>query len=74
MTSPAQRERSRTEHHALIDAVQAGARAQLVTLCRAHLLPSRDSYLLVHGHAIPRDVDDSAEEGADFVGRGQALA
>ncbi|MEG2878890.1 MAG: GntR family transcriptional regulator [Comamonas sp.] len=77
MTSPAQRERSRAEHHALIDALQAGARAQLVALCRAHLLPSRDAYLLAHGHAIARDAADTAdseETGADFGGRGQTLA
>jgi DNA-binding GntR family transcriptional regulator len=39
------RERSRSEHWALIDALRSGDRKALVALCRSHLLPSRDAYL-----------------------------
>lgn len=37
--------RSRAEHHAIIDALKAGQRAELVRLCKEHIMPSRDEYL-----------------------------
>ncbi|GAB7542080.1 GntR family transcriptional regulator [Cupriavidus sp. 8B] len=39
------RERARQEHWAMIEALRAGRREDLVALCRSHLLPSRDAYL-----------------------------
>lgn len=42
---PGYLERSRDQHHAMLDALQAGNRRELVRLCREHLLPSRDLYL-----------------------------
>ncbi len=39
------RERARQEHWAMIHALRDGDRATLMTLCREHLLPSRDAYL-----------------------------
>ncbi|WP_238878037.1 GntR family transcriptional regulator [Achromobacter xylosoxidans] len=39
------RERARQEHWAMIHALRDGDRAALMTLCREHLLPSRDAYL-----------------------------
>lgn len=74
LSTAEQRERSRAEHHAMIQAVEAGERQQLVQLCRQHLLPSRDAYLRAHGHAIPQALRDSEEACADVVGTGQALS
>jgi DNA-binding GntR family transcriptional regulator len=42
---PGYLERSRDQHHAMLDALAAGDRAQLVRLCGEHLVPSRDLYL-----------------------------
>ena len=42
---PGYLERSRAQHHAMLDALQAGDRRELVRLCREHLRPSRDLYL-----------------------------
>lgn len=39
------RERARQEHWAMIHALRDGDRTALMTLCREHLLPSRDAYL-----------------------------
>jgi len=36
---------ARDEHAAMVAALEAGDRAQLVRLCRAHLAPSRDAYI-----------------------------
>jgi DNA-binding GntR family transcriptional regulator len=37
--------RSRAEHHAIIEALKAGQRDELVRLCKGHIMPSRDEYL-----------------------------
>ena len=42
------RERSRSEHWRMIEALRAGERETLVELCAQHLLPSRDAYLVAH--------------------------
>ena len=42
---PALLEKSRREHWSILDALRVGDRATLVTLCRDHLLPSRDNYI-----------------------------
>lgn len=42
---PGYLERSREQHHAMLSALQAGNRRELVRLCREHLRPSRDLYL-----------------------------
>lgn len=42
---PAQLERARLEHWQIIEALQAGDRERLVSLCRDHLKPSRDAYI-----------------------------
>jgi len=39
------RERARQEHWAMIQALRDGDRDALMTICRDHLLPSRDAYL-----------------------------
>ena len=39
------RTQARDEHRAILDALRDGDRKALVTLCRKHLLPSRDAYL-----------------------------
>ncbi|MDX3988614.1 MAG: GntR family transcriptional regulator [Achromobacter sp.] len=39
------RERARQEHWAMIHALRDGDRKALMTVCRDHLLPSRDAYL-----------------------------
>lgn len=44
------RERARSEHWRMIDALRAGDRETLVALCAEHLLPSRDAYLAAHAH------------------------
>lgn len=49
------RERSRQEHWAMIEALRGGRRADLVRLCRDHLLPSRDAYLAANRHLYERD-------------------
>ncbi|WP_417221714.1 GntR family transcriptional regulator [Achromobacter spanius] len=45
LVAPAYRERARQEHWAMIQALRAGDRDALMTICRDHLLPSRDAYL-----------------------------
>ncbi|AOY96818.1 GntR family transcriptional regulator [Cupriavidus sp. USMAA2-4] len=45
LATAAYRERARQEHWAMIDALRAGRREELVALCRQHLQPSRDAYL-----------------------------
>lgn len=45
LVAPAYRERARQEHWAMIQALRAGDREALMTICRDHLLPSRDAYL-----------------------------
>jgi DNA-binding GntR family transcriptional regulator len=52
LVSPAYRERSRNEHLQIIDALREGDRNGLVSLCRSHLLPSRDAYLQAHPDAV----------------------
>lgn len=42
------REKARSEHWRMIDALRAGDRETLVALCAEHLLPSRDAYLAAH--------------------------
>ncbi len=42
---PGYLERSRDQHHAMLRALEAGDREELVRLCREHLVPSRDLYL-----------------------------
>ncbi|HWL27806.1 MAG TPA: GntR family transcriptional regulator [Burkholderiaceae bacterium] len=37
--------RSRAEHHAILRALKAGQRDDLVRLCKDHIMPSRDEYL-----------------------------
>lgn len=44
------REKARSEHWRMIDALRAGDRETLVALCAEHLLPSRDAYLTAHAH------------------------
>lgn len=46
------RERARTEHWRMIDALRTGDRDRLVALCADHLLPSRDAYLAAHAHHV----------------------
>lgn len=46
------RERSRSEHWRMIDALREGQRKALVALCAQHLLPSRDAYLAAHAHHL----------------------
>ncbi|PLZ03887.1 GntR family transcriptional regulator [Burkholderia sp. WAC0059] len=41
-------EKSRAEHHQMIEALRHGERDRLIELCRQHLLPSRDAYLEAH--------------------------
>lgn len=43
--NPEQLSRSRDEHLAMIEALAAGRRDELVGLCRQHLAPSRDTYI-----------------------------
>ncbi|AGW94255.1 GntR family transcriptional regulator [Cupriavidus sp. DF5525] len=45
LAAAAYRERARQEHWAMIEALKTGDRDALMTLCRRHLLPSRDAYL-----------------------------
>jgi len=45
LVSPDYRERARTEHWLMIEALRRGDRKALIALCAAHLLPSRDAYL-----------------------------
>jgi DNA-binding GntR family transcriptional regulator len=52
LATAAYRERSREEHREMIRALEAGNRARLVALCRAHLRPARDAYL---GHMEPEE-------------------
>lgn len=42
------RERARSEHWRMIDALRAGDRETLVALFAEHILPSRDAYLAAH--------------------------
>ncbi|MGF6764575.1 DNA-binding GntR family transcriptional regulator [Paraburkholderia sp. GAS33] len=42
---PVYLEKARAEHHQMIDALRRGDRDDLIALCRAHLVPSRDAYL-----------------------------
>ena len=42
---PVYLEKARAEHHQMIDALRRGDRGDLIALCRAHLVPSRDAYL-----------------------------
>ncbi|SAI72326.1 GntR family transcriptional regulator [Bordetella ansorpii] len=44
------RERARQEHWAMIEALKAGRRDDLIRLCRDHLAPSRDAYLAMNRH------------------------
>jgi len=46
------RERSRSEHWRMIEALRAGERETLVELCAQHLLPSRDAYLVAHAQRL----------------------
>ena len=48
------RERARSEHWHMIDALRAGDRETLVALCAEHLLPSRDVYLAAHAYHLER--------------------
>lgn len=48
LVSPDYRERARGEHWQMIHALRDGDRDTLVSLCRRHLLPSRDAYLQAH--------------------------
>jgi DNA-binding GntR family transcriptional regulator len=41
-------EKSRAEHHQIIEALRNGNREWLIQLCREHLVPSRDAYLEAH--------------------------
>lgn len=45
LRDPATVEQARAEHHAMIDAAEAGRRDELVRLCRDHLPASRAAYL-----------------------------
>ena len=49
LASPGCRERARQEHWEILRALEAGDRARLVALCRAHLRPSRDAFMEQHG-------------------------
>jgi DNA-binding GntR family transcriptional regulator len=42
-------QRSRTEHMAMIDALERGDRNTLIRLCKMHLAPSREEYLQANG-------------------------
>ncbi len=44
------REKARSEHWRMINALRAGDIETLVALCAEHLLPSRDAYLAAHAH------------------------
>lgn len=44
------RRRSQREHWDMIEALRDGRRDDLVALCRVHLQPSRDAYLLANRH------------------------
>lgn len=44
-TSAESLERSRREHHQMIESLESGNTDGLTSLCRDHLLPSRDTYL-----------------------------
>lgn len=44
------REKARSEHWRMINALRAGDLETLVALCAEHLLPSRDAYLAAHAH------------------------
>lgn len=46
------RERARSEHWRMIEALREGQRKTLVALCAQHLLPSRDAYLAAHAHHL----------------------
>jgi DNA-binding GntR family transcriptional regulator len=48
LVSPDYRERAQGEHWQMIHALRDGHRDTLVSLCRRHLLPSRDAYLQAH--------------------------
>ena len=45
LVSATYREQARREHWQMIQALRSGDRESLVSLCSAHLLPSRDAYL-----------------------------
>ncbi|WP_420224927.1 GntR family transcriptional regulator [Pigmentiphaga litoralis] len=50
LVSPDYRQKACREHWQMIAALKAGDRDTLVTLCREHLLPSRDAYLSANQH------------------------
>ena len=45
LSTPAQQQRSRREHHDMLLALERGQRDRLIALAHEHLLPSRDRYL-----------------------------
>ncbi|MYN11585.1 FCD domain-containing protein [Pusillimonas sp. TS35] len=51
-TSPQAQQRSRQEHHGIIDALAQGDRKTLVRLCREHIRPARDEYLSMNRHYL----------------------
>ena len=56
-------EKARAEHHQMIEALRIGDRESLITLCREHLVPSRDAYLEAHhrrsfGYAAQKNQTD----------------
>ncbi|WP_436278400.1 GntR family transcriptional regulator [Ottowia thiooxydans] len=52
LVSSQYREQARHEHWQMIEALRAGDRAALVTLCAEHLLPSRNAYLIAQQQRI----------------------
>lgn len=52
MVSGEYRERARREHWQIIEALRAGDRDGLVSLCSEHLPPSRDAYLTAQRHHV----------------------
>ncbi|MFU1912546.1 GntR family transcriptional regulator [Bordetella avium] len=61
LVSPDYREQARQEHWQMIEALEAGDIDTLVSLCAAHLLPSRDAYLEAQSH---RDTESLARRSA----------
>jgi DNA-binding GntR family transcriptional regulator len=56
-------EKARAEHHQMIEALRTGDRESLISLCREHLVPSRDAYLEAHhrrsfGYAAQKNQTD----------------
>ena len=45
MTSPADLQRARAEHHQMIEALEYADRDNLIEICKRHLLPAKERYL-----------------------------